>query len=87
MEKSILNIYFIFLITTPTNYQWLKMTTTISGYILATFWLYSDYILTQGGKTWLSSGAKMAMNIFVKRVFTIFATNASFLRIIANLQI
>ena len=34
----------------------------------------------------LSSGAKMAMRIFVKRVFTIFATNASFLRVIANLQ-
>ena len=28
----------------------------------------------------LSSEAKMAMKIFVKRVFTIFATNASFLR-------
>ena len=26
----------------------------------------------------LSSGAKMAMQIFVKRVFTIFAANASF---------
>ena len=35
----------------------------------------------------LSSGAKMAMKIFVKRVFTIFATNASFLRVITNLQI
>ena len=35
----------------------------------------------------LSSGAKMVMKIFVKRVFTIFATNASFLRVIANLQI
>ena len=35
----------------------------------------------------LSSGAKMALEIFVKRVFTIFATNASFLRVIANLQI
>ena len=34
----------------------------------------------------LSSGAKMAMKIFVKRVFTIFASNASFLRSIANLQ-
>ena len=34
----------------------------------------------------LSSGAKMAMKIFVKRVFTIFASNASFLRVIANLQ-
>ena len=34
----------------------------------------------------LSSGAKMAMKNFVKRVFTIFASNASFLRVIANLQ-
>ena len=34
----------------------------------------------------LSSGAKMAMKIFVKRVFTIFASNASFLCVIANLQ-
>ena len=35
----------------------------------------------------LSSGAKMAMKVFVKRVFIIFASNASFLRVIANLQI
>ena len=35
----------------------------------------------------LSSGAKMAMKIFVKRIFTIFATNVSFLRVFANLQI
>ena len=35
----------------------------------------------------LSSGAKRAMKVVVKRVFTIFATNASFLRVIANLQI
>ena len=34
----------------------------------------------------LSSEAKIAMKIFVKRVFTIFASNASFLRVIANLQ-
>ena len=34
----------------------------------------------------LSSGAKMAMKIFVKRVFTISPTNASFLWLIANLQ-
>ena len=34
----------------------------------------------------LLSGAKVAMKIFVKRVFTIFASNASFLRVIANLQ-
>ena len=35
----------------------------------------------------LSSGAKMALEIFVKRVFTIFATNASFLRVISNFRI
>ena len=34
----------------------------------------------------LSLGAKMAMKNFVKRAFTIFASNASFLRIIANFQ-
>ena len=34
----------------------------------------------------LSSGAKVAMEIFVKCVVTIFASNASFLRVIANLQ-
>ena len=34
----------------------------------------------------LSSGVKMAMKIFVKRVFTIFASNASLLRVIVNLQ-
>ena len=34
----------------------------------------------------LLSGAKMAMKISVKRVFTIFVSNASFLRVIANLQ-
>ena len=35
----------------------------------------------------LSSGAKMAMKPFVKSVFTIFATNASFLRVISNFRI
>ena len=35
----------------------------------------------------LSSGAKIVIKTFVKRVFTIFATNVSFLRVIANLQI
>ena len=50
------------------------------------------------GQSWLFSsgwqnlaafrrGSKMAMKVFVKRVFTIFATNASFLRVFANLQI
>ena len=32
----------------------------------------------------LSAGANMAMKPFVKRVITIFATNASFLRVISN---
>ena len=35
----------------------------------------------------LSAGAKMAMKPFVKRVFTFFATNASFLRVISNFRI
>ena len=35
----------------------------------------------------LSAGAKMAMRPFIKRIFTIFATNASFLRVFANLQV
>ena len=35
----------------------------------------------------LSAGAKMAMKPFVKRVFTIFVTNASFLRVISNFRI
>ena len=34
----------------------------------------------------LASGAKLAMKIFVKRVFTTSASNASFLGVIANLQ-
>ena len=34
-----------------------------------------------------SSRAKMAVRIFVKQVFTIFATNAPFLLVNANLQI
>ena len=35
----------------------------------------------------LSAGAKMAMKPFFKRVFTIFATDAPFLRVITNLLI
>ena len=35
----------------------------------------------------LLAGAKMAMKPFVKHVFTIFATNASFLRVISNFRI
>ena len=46
--------------------------------------IYSGISVAELGS--LSSGAKMAMKVFVKRVFTIFASNASFLRVIANLQ-
>ena len=35
----------------------------------------------------LSASAKMPIKVFVKHVFTISATNASFLGVIANLQI
>ena len=35
----------------------------------------------------LSSKAKIALKVFVRRVFAIFAKNASFLHVIANLQI
>ena len=35
----------------------------------------------------LSARAKKALKMFLKCVFTIFATNASFLRVIVNLQI
>ena len=35
----------------------------------------------------LSARAKMALQIFVKRVVTNFATNASFLRVISNFRI
>ena len=42
----------------------------------------------QGGRTWQPFvGGKNGHENFVKRVFTIFVTNASFLHIIANLQI
>ena len=41
-----------------------------------------NYDEGQGGRTWQAlGGAIMAMKPFVKRVFTIFATNASFLRV------
>ena len=35
----------------------------------------------------LSARAKMATSIFVRRVFAIFATTVSFLRVIANLPV
>ena len=43
---------------------------------------------SQGGRSWQPFGeGKMATKVFVRRVFAIFTTNASFLRVIANLQI
>ena len=46
------------------------------------------YFPNQGGRPWQAfGGGKMAMKPFVKRVFTIFATNASFLRVISNFRI
>ena len=47
--------------------------------------IFSLYRVAEVGS--LSAWAKMATKIFVRRVFANFATNASFLRIIANLQI
>ena len=42
----------------------------------------------QGDRSWQPFGeGKNAQKIFVRRVFAIFATNASFLRVISNLQI
>ena len=42
----------------------------------------------QGGRTWQPFvGGKNGHENLVKRVFTIFAANASFLRVITNLQI
>ena len=53
------------------------------GRVLIFYILLSSRVAELGS---LSSGAKMAMKISVKRVFAIFASNASFLRGIANLQ-
>ena len=47
--------------------------------------IFSLYRVTEVGS--LSAWAKMATKIFVRRVFANFATNASFLRKIANLLI
>ena len=48
--------------------------------------LQPQYAL-QGGRTWQSFvRGKMALKIFVKRIFTIFTSNASFLHENANLQ-
>ena len=44
--------------------------------------------LTRGGRSWQPFGeGKNGHKIVVKHIFTILATNASFLRVIANLQI
>ena len=49
---------------------------------------YSGFIVAREAEVdSLSAWAKMAIQIFVKCVFPIFGTNASFLRVIANLQI
>ena len=50
---------------------------------IAWYWLILARVAELGS---LSSGAKLAMKIFVKRELTIFASNAPFLRVIANLQ-
>ena len=54
------------------------------------FAMYAWGRIAEGGRVAelgsLSSGEKMAKKIFVKRVFTIFASNASFLREFAKLQ-
>ena len=44
------------------------------------YWIESDWVS-------LTTRANMAMKPFVKRVITIFATNASFLRVISNFRI
>ena len=59
------------------------------------FWGFLAFVLLPNILFWsrvaglgrLSAGAKMTMKPFVKRVFTIFATNASFLCVISNFRI
>ena len=49
---------------------------------------YNYIVLAQGAEVGsLSANAKMGKKKYVRRVFTIFARNVSFWRIIANLQI
>ena len=52
-------------------------------------WTYNVGLMTYrvAGLGRLSAGANMAMKPFVKRVIIIFATNASFLRVISNFRI
>ena len=43
---------------------------------------------SQGGRSWQPFGeGKMATKVFVRHVFPMFATNATFLRVIAKFQI
>ena len=45
-------------------------------------------LMMQGGRSWhLSARATIATKVFDRHIFAIFVTNASFLRVIANLQI
>ena len=56
--------------------------------MLAELYLPTKRILGQGGRTWQPFvGGKNCHENFRKRIFTIFATNASFFSVIANLQI
>ena len=78
--------------TAKTNNRNIKKQITPSKYCVQKWWLkqwkpkhFKDVLnlsfrVVEVGS--LSSKAKMAMKIFVKRVFTIFATNASFLCVI-----
>ena len=40
----------------------------------------------QGGRSWQPFGRNNGHKVFVRRVFAIFATNASLLQVIVNLQ-
>ena len=58
---------------------------------LSDFNSLSDSVLDirqeQGDRSWqLSANANLAKNFFVRNIVAIFATNSSFLRVIANLQ-
>ena len=62
----------------------LHVTCTLLTFALVITIIIITIRVAELGSLW--SGAKMTMEIFVKRVFTIFASNASFLHVIANLQ-
>ena len=59
----------------PTSKMFSELTDRIKRYLI---------LARVAGLGRLSAGAKMALKPFVKRVFSIFATNASFLRVISN---